>query len=250
MKKAIFYTIADENNLPYAKGLEASFKKFHKNIPFKIYGPEYCAKAKEEDNDFFYKATPWIARELLEEYELVVKMDADSVVCGNLDHIIKDETYGVGVVSNYSKSDLQLYGAVAVWDIKPEEYFNCGLVAMRDKNFVNNWFRLCQSDRFRNYRYREQDLLNILCHYGDYKVKLLDNSELLNGLLGKDLWHASELENKNIVVKFRADDGAEVAQRTIKVIHWGGGNASNKMAFETKFTTEVAEYLRELTKYE
>lgn len=250
--KTVIFTICDKNNEKWAKGLENSLRKFHfkKEVDFKIYGPEFCEAALKEDQHFWYKATPWIASQLMDEYETVIKIDSDSLVTGNLDHILKQTEYEVGVVLNFNHIDARSYGMYTVWDIKAEEYFNCGLVAMRSKRFVNQWFKLCQSPHFVNYRMREQDLLNILCWYGDYRVRLFDDKETFNGLASKDFWPGAELVDDQLIVKFVDGEGKEVAKKRIAVIHWGGGKDAQKMNFETKFTPEVVKWLKTLAKYE
>ena len=104
-KSEIVFTIADERNLDYAKGLEASFKKFHPDKEFRIYGPEQLKEIRHHEiPDFFYKATPFIAKDLIREYDLVVKIDADSVVTYELDNIFNDSSNDFAAVLNNNSS--------------------------------------------------------------------------------------------------------------------------------------------------
>ena len=154
--KTIFFTVADNNNLPYAKKLENSLKRWHADIPLKIYGQKEMDEIKDPYK--FYRATPMFGRVLLEDYDLVIKIDADSVVTGDLNHIIEDESYDIGCVLNNNNLDPH----VAIQGIPPSHYLNCGFVAMRSKKFVENWWDNCNKSFFGAYPYREQDLLNIL----------------------------------------------------------------------------------------
>ncbi len=245
----VFYTIADENNLEWAQGLERSFKRFHPDIDFKIYGPEYVKESLDQDKDFFYKATPWIARDLLDQYSLAVKVDADSVVCAPLDRIINDTSYEIGSVRNYNQVDAAKFGVVSVWNIPAEQYVNCGLVAMRSKEFVEHWWTLCNTPFFHQYQYREQDLLNILFFYGNYRTACFDNEDEFYGLSSKQFWLGLDKEDEGIKLNIINQAGDLVKKMDIKVIHWAEGNTPQKMNFDMRFKPEVAKYLKQLTNY-
>ena len=47
--------------------------------------------------EIFYKATPFIASKLLEKYDLVLKLDADRDITGDLSHIFNGG-YDIGTV--------------------------------------------------------------------------------------------------------------------------------------------------------
>lgn len=252
-KKAVFFTIADENNLKWAKGLKRSFKHFHPDVDFHIYGPDYVADALKQDPDFFYKATPWIARDELKKYALAVKVDADSAVCATLDRIIDDESYQIGAVNNYNEYDAERFGLVNVWDIPPQLYVNCGLVAMRDRDFVEHWWTLCNRPNFKNYRYREQDLLNIMLQYGDYQwVNFDSDGDSLYSLASKTYWQGLEVDDKGDIVLPIIDGNTKekVQEIKIRVIHWAEGNTPHKMNFGLRFPQKVADRLNTLTQYE
>ena len=129
-KKPVFvFTIADDNNLPYAKMLENSFKKFHPTVPFHIVTGDELAEYTKADPKFFYRATPIIANKYIKEYDLVLKIDADSIVTGSLDYVFNTKDYDIGTVMNWNRVDPQKYGAVGGWGIHPTDYFNCGFVS-------------------------------------------------------------------------------------------------------------------------
>lgn len=245
--KTVFFTVADKNHKAWAVNLEKSFKKFHPDIEFKIYSDEYVDKALKQDPQFFYKQKPWVMRELIKDYDLVVGMDADSIVTGSLDYILTGE-YGVGVVNNFSNLDSKIYGAIGVFNIHPQAYINCGLVATTDKDFVSHWWEMCsRRDVFESLRYREQDLLNIITTYGMYNVVNFDRfGGGFYGLSGKDLWHEATMKKGELVVEFTDDTGKVVLTRPIKVIHVGGGFNPNKMSLDKYFNDEVNKYIKSL----
>jgi hypothetical protein len=251
-KRAVAFTIADGNNLAWAKMMIASLRKFHseEELPVFIYSPEPTALAR--DPHFFYRATPNFAKDLIKEYDLVIKMDADMIITGDLNHILNDESYDVGGVLNWNRVDPTLYGLVQVWDIKPDKYLNCGLVAMRSEEFINHWWALCNSDHFLTYQYREQDLLNILAWYGNYKVQVFDWQDTWNGLISKGEWPRAQLVGDDIVVYPEIQlDGTKFPEITkkLKVLHWAGGNANpEKMNYRLGFNDDIIKRIDYLVK--
>src|SRR3990167_9252877 len=95
--KIVAFVVADNNNLKYYEMLKNSWAKFHPDIELKLYG-ETEIKALN-DVFFFYRATPAIGRELLKEYDTVIKIDADSIITADLTHTWEGE-FNVGVVQN------------------------------------------------------------------------------------------------------------------------------------------------------
>ncbi len=251
-KPAIAFTIADDNNLKYVRMLENSLRKFHseKELPLKIVQGEKLQAYLKDDPHFFYRATPIVAEPLLKEYDLVLKLDADQIITGKLDYILNTTDYDVGTVMNWNRVDPQQYGLVEGWGINPVEYFNCGLVAMRSEKFAHHWNVLCFSDRFDKLQYREQDLLNILCWYGNYNVRCFDHGDGIaqyycwHGLISKGEWSRAELRGDDIVVPALKDQKSAFGREwTVKVIHWAGGNNAGKMNYRPYFKEEVADRL-------
>lgn len=240
--KIIAFTIADENNLKYYHGLKNSWDKFHKDIPLRLYGSDYLKDVK--DPAFFYKATPLIGSELLKEYDTVIKLDSDQIITGDLSHVF-EEDFDIGVVNNSNPKEMKSY-MVSVWDIHPMAYVNCGFVVMKNKKLVDHWLKLCNSEHFNGYRMREQDLLNILVFYGDYKVNFLDSSDKWHGLISKGYWNKISLVGDGLVLK---SDGEwpKDEDKKIVCIHWAGGNIQ-KMNYNLYFQPEVIERLKWLTK--
>lgn len=238
MKKVMF-TIADQANMPYATKMINSFKKFHPDVDIKIY-----TEKEVGDKVNYYRATPMFARELIKDYDVVLKMDADQIVTGNLDYIFNSD-YDVASVINFNRVDPSTYGFVKVWDIHPVEYFNCGLVAMKNKDFIEHWWALCNGPHFENYQYREQDLLNIICHYGQYSALNLDapfgNYRSWHGLLSKGEWPKIKLVGDELILPAAKDQYPE-HDKTIRVIHWAGGDGE-KMNYRKYFTEDVIKRL-------
>lgn len=252
-KKVVLFTVADNNNLKYFEMFKNSLRKFHteEELPLILIGEEQIKQYK--DREFFYRATPLIASKLLDEYELVIKADCDQIVMGDLNHIINVwDDYDVGTVLNINKVDPLSYGYIEVGTIYPQIYYNCGLVAMRNKDFVEDWKALCLSDHFYRMPMREQGFLNILAHYGSitgrYNVRCLDRYDPVrkigtwNGLVAKGEGMRMKLTREGVVLP-RGEDGYPDRDTLIKLYHFAGGNSEVKMNYRTHFPEEIIEYI-------
>lgn len=246
----VAFTIADNNNLKYAKMLEKSFKYFHPDITFIIYGQEELDKITIPEK--FYMATPLFAKKLIKDYDLVLKLDCDQLILGKLDYLFTHE-YDVGSVLNINRVDPPRYGLVQGWGIAPNEYINNGLVAIQSKAFVEHWWKLCNSKYFNRFTYREQDILNILFHFGNYKAVCFDNYDLTenyfawHGLVAKGETVRAVLKNGEIVIP-RGEDGYPDREVKLKALHWAGGQGELKMDYQKCFNEEVIEYIDTILK--
>ncbi len=254
-KKAIVFTIADDNNIAYARGLENSFKKFHPNIPFIIITGKELNTYIKDDSQFFYRATPVIGEKYIKDYELVLKIDSDSIITGSLDYVFDTDDYDIGTVINWNRVDPQTYGLINGWGILPIEYFNCGFVAMRSEKFIHHWRVLCASPQFERLRYKEQDLLNILCYYGNYNVRCFDHGDKLAkmsawwGLIAKGEWNKAILKG-NIIIIPKGDGKTPFPPHDmeLKVIHFAGGKSGIKGNYRIIFTDDIIKRLDFLVK--
>lgn len=250
MKKVLF-TAADENNKKYVTQLVNSIRKFHseEELPIVIYDEKDVG-----DKINWYRQKPLFAKELINEYELVIGADADQIVTGNLDYIF-DKEYDVATVLNFNRVDPPKYGKIGVFDISPTEYMNCGLVAMRSKRFIDHWWDLCNSNHFQNLRYKEQDLLNVLVHYGDYEVTCLDFPDPIydysawHGLISKGEYLKMKLRDGKLILP-KAKDNYPEKDKEIKVLHSAGGGYEKKIgdAYRTLFNEDVIKYIDSLIK--
>lgn len=242
MNNVCFITPASDNREDEYQKMYASFKKFHPNIPMFRWNQKKINSYK--DQNFFYRATPIMAKEMLEKYDTVIKIDTDSIVTGDLSQLWQGD-FDVAVVNNSNPREHESY-PYTLWDIHPLAYVNCGLVVMKSKAFVNQWLKLCFTGHFNNYQMREQDLLNIMVAYGDYKIKRMDEGDSFYGLASKGYWPDIKLVNNQLLL----EKGAQWPDKDkfIKVIHFAGGNVPNKFNLHTKFQPDVVKYLEGLIK--
>ena len=120
-KPVAIFCIADQKNLPYARTMIKSLRYFHKDLPVILVTNEKDKEKLSEnviikdlgaylvDTMFFYRATPIIAEKLLDEYELVIKIDADSLILGDLSPVFEAKDYDVATVINWNRFDEKFY---------------------------------------------------------------------------------------------------------------------------------------------
>lgn len=230
-KKVCFFTMASEGeNMRYAKMCANSLKKFHPDVPHFI-------KPFEALHNFRIYALH--GKELAKEYDLVINIDNDSIVTGSLDHIINDDSFDIGGVLNNNLIDPKLQ----LWDTPNEFYINCGFVAIRGERIWNWWDKLNHSIHWDKYQFREQDMLNIIFHYGDVKTKVFDHSNMWHGLIHKGQWGKVIMKGDEVILP--KTEGVCNEDKIVKIIHWAGGQIP-KMNYWTCFPKPVAERLHNL----
>jgi lipopolysaccharide biosynthesis glycosyltransferase len=245
-QKVAFFTIATSGP-PYSNEdkpfemLKNSLAKFHPDVPLIRIGNQDVDDYR--DTGFFFRATPIIARTLIDQYDTVIKIDSDSIVTGDLSELFEG-TYDIGLVNNSNPREMRSY-PVAVWDIHPLAYVNAGFVVMKSKSFIDHWFNLCMSQHFMSYQMREQDLLNIMAFYGDYQVRFLDQGDSFWGLSSKQYWDSIKMVGDELVLP-KAPEWPD-KDKKIRVIHYAGGtNNPEKMNINTHFSSEVSKRLHYL----
>src|SRR3990167_779576 len=129
MKKVAFTAVDDR--LFYPGGthiLINSFKRFHPDIDLVVFRQDTIDRVFKEKNINFYMAKPTFAKLLTPFYDLVVNIDADHIVLGRLDEILKGD-YDIGCPIN--KNDFE---DVSVNNVSEEMYLQGGLIASTNKN--------------------------------------------------------------------------------------------------------------------
>ena len=247
-KKICIFVPADKNNEQFFQYFKNSLRKFHNEEELPLFRYDNPNPA---DSSFWYRATPIIAKDLIKEFEIIIKADADQIITGSLSHIWEGE-FDVAVVQNSNPRDwqshLQATGQLlSLLTIDPLEYVNNGLVVMKSEKFINHWNRLCNSKLFNNFPFAEQGLLNILVHFGDYNVKFLDYSNKWHGLISKGFYPQVVLkENKLFLLK--NEEWPKDEDKEIVCLHWAGGNDPDKGNYRIRFQPEVVKYLDNLIK--
>ena len=240
--KICAYSFADDKHMPDAELMLKSFKKFCPDVEMKFYGQGYLEKIHyERIPGFWYKSTSFFAKDLLKDYDLALQINADSIITGPLDDIFNNTVYDVACVMNNNRTD----PPITVFNVPANMYVNCGLVAMRSREFAEHWWDLCNRYYFEQFPMREQDLLNIMIHYGNYNIMNLDGADRWYGVVNRGEWMRFELKDGKLVCP--PDPGYNLTEKQVCVIHAAGGDV-RKWNWNTQFTPEVVNYLKEVTK--
>lgn len=273
-RPACFFTVATISHLQYAIPFFKSLTKFHspKDIDMLLYTdetrPEELGKLPEgikivdlkpylADELFFYRQKPTLMEPLLDEYELVVGFDSDQLVVGDLTPLLESQDFDAGVVINWNRHDEKFFPVVEIGrlGIPPVAYYNCGLVALRSKAFCHNWLVNCYTNEFNFMQYKEQDVLNILCHFGNWNVRCFDMPDgpespvSWYGIVGKGEWVRAVVENNKVMVKKGLGPTPfPPTDVQIRVLHWGGGNSGGKCNWASICSEPLMERIHELTK--
>ncbi len=276
-KSSVFFAVGTKEYSKYAIPFWRSMVNFHspKDIDMLWYTDEKDPKVLERlpegiktvditpylaDPAFFFRQKPILAEPLLDDYELVVGFDTDMLIVGDLNFVLDSQDYDVGVAYNWNRFDQQFYPAVELIriGIAPAEYFNAGFVAMRSKKFVHNWLVDCFSPQFDRMQYREQDILNILCYYGNYNVRCFDLPETKTeqgmkfgwyGLMWKGEGNRAFVKDKKIYVEKGLGDTPYPPETVqLHIVSLGGGHGAIKDNWAAFFPLEIMIRIQELIK--
>jgi hypothetical protein len=178
----------------------------------------------------FYNAKPTFAKLLTPHYDLVVNIDADTVITARLDPVLTAD-YEVGGVWN--KND---YENATLENITAEMYVQAGMVGSRNPKFWDIWEE--SNKKHTMYPRRENDVLNLVW-YNDPEVqkmkKVIWDKEY--GYMGCKALN----REKEFMMR-----GSELVCRGEKVYayHWARGGVFPKLDFsKLGFSYEVRQYL-------
>jgi hypothetical protein len=222
---------------------EKSFKHFHPDIPLIVFRDSEINKLQSLNSDlnmFNIKATA--AKTLYDEYDLVVNIDADHIIFSRLDEILKND-YDVACPSNYN-----LYENVSIsinsylnktYNIVPNEYYvQAGLIASGSKAFWNT-YETASLRHSKHLTCADNDVLNLVLHFGNFKFKLLDNGWKYDSPNRKSFYGCSSL---NLEKECKIINGIPCINNIpLKCYHVARGLAKPK--FSELFNKEIVDWL-------
>src|SRR3972149_3803774 len=171
--KSVVYTIVDDRYY-YPIGTHIfinSFKRFHPDIDLVVFRQDMIDKVFKEKKINFYCAKPTFAKLLYNQYDLVVNIDADTVITGPLDQVFMDD-YDIGSVWNYND-----YENASFDNITEAMYLQAGMVASRSKKFWDTW-EIANKDAMK-YKRQENDIMNLVAYnqLPELKLKIFDKDK-------------------------------------------------------------------------
>jgi hypothetical protein len=238
MKKAVAFTIVDDDHY-YPEGTHIfvnSFKYFHPDIDLVVFRQNTIDSVFKDKNINFFQAKPTFAKLLCKDYELVVNIDADHVICSYLDEVF-DQNYDVGGPWNFND-----YENAGFENITEEMYVQAGMVASRKPEFWDIWEE-ANKDAMKYLR-KENDTLNLVW-YNDPVVSKMNRviwDKEKNYLGCKSLGREPQ---------FYIDENKLMCRKEqVKAYHFARGNHFPKLDFyNMPFTVDVQDWLQHLGFY-
>src|SRR3990167_7593510 len=246
MKPYVFYTFVSDNYYTPVgtPGLINSFKYFHPDIPLVIFRQDIIDTIIDPKKRFMGGSVNWLnakpifAKILVNHFDCIVNIDADSIVTGKLDEVFKDD-YDIGSVVNFND-----FENVSVEGVTEQMYLQAGLIASRKPEFWDIWMARSLKDNWK-YRCAENDTMNLVIYEelvpAGWKLKVFDKE--------KDYYGCKSLNReKEFYLK---DDSLMCRGEYVKLYHAAKGPRNMpKFQFDKMdFTPEVATYLKELASY-
>lgn len=148
-----------------------SFKRFHPDIDLVVFRQNTIDKIFKESGCNWFTAKPVFAQLLTDKYDLVVNIDADHIITGRLDEILKGN-YDVACPWNFNDYENSNFE-----NITDEMYLQAGIVASTSKGFWKHW-QSSNKDAMKYLR-KENDILNKVVYNErpGIKLKILDKEK-------------------------------------------------------------------------
>ena len=263
------------------KKLTNSIKHFHPEVDHVIFDTEMTNQV--------YQQYPWMrpvwmmaptCLPFVEDYDMVIHLDADAVVAGPLDELFDSEADVIGVRNNNSFNKAGSHNGITIAHLEPfgnnspipvQKFINAGLVGVNKKEFWYDWHNLNQEAARIKVEVNpcahglgdENDTLNQLFHWKKYSSEVVDRissgvSYGLSSCWGNDPNNHWESWSQIYVKDGRLylDDPVTGESMCIKVLHQAGGglaaeinknNGGFRNWMSTVVSSEVNDYLNEVT---
>ena len=219
----------NSNYLPLGIRCKASWDYFHPDIPMHIVNlDDWCGYIREIGEEPKYISWQYsafvglfyaIQKMMVNKYDLLVFLDADTVVTGICNEMFTDD-YMTAVSLNFDDG--------YVW-------YNAGVWASRDIEFIKEfWHKHITTHEEDNHLF-----MNILTNRKD-KLKVLDGD-------GSGVWYNERSREWWNRLEVR-DNKLYTPDREVKILHWAGGRhpMTDKMSCSL-FSPVVKQWLNKIT---
>lgn len=261
--KICFKTWVTENykeNLDINK-LTQQLKYYHPDIPHFLYSD----KEMEEDREkypwmWFAVMMPISAMKYVDDYDLIIHIDADSTIVGPLDEVILGDYDVASVRNNHFGGGAGANSLITIDTIPWDKFLNVGLNATKGKEFLLEWLEGCKKGTLSGNWDDENNELNRHFFKEKYKSKILDDvgsgvSYGLTNVFGTqthwDSWKNLYMKNGEV---FQLNPLGEEVK--VKVLHMAGGGQAKKNVFKGQnmrqwlnnwVNPDVAEHIKKIS---
>jgi hypothetical protein len=211
--------------------------------------PDVNLETVKRDDYLKLSLTTWgypiLELPLFKRYETVTHLDADVIIVDKIDELWnpKASDFRAGRNNTDNKRCAKFVG-VTLPDIGWDVYVNAGIHSCSNPAFMEEWLTFSQ-EHIHEYRFGENDTMNVIFHNGKYKTKILDPVDQ------PVLWGTSLVEGrrtywdiwKKIIIAPEGDH-LELNGKRIKLLHMAGG-LPTRPALEYLVTPNVAEWIND-----
>ena len=249
--KVCFFTFLTDSYKEFVEFdlFERSFKHFHPDIPLIVFDQNDINGLMEKNAGVdMYKIKATAAKTLYNNYDLVVNIDADHFIFDRLDEILLND-YDVAAPSNYNKFEnvylsINSYGGNTYNIVSELSYIQAGLIASSNKNFWDT-YEISSLRHASNMTCRDNDVLNLVLQFGNFKFKLLDGEFGLDSSDRKCFYGCSSLglESEICII----NDKPCINGIPVKSYHVAKGHLKPK--FNSIFNKDVVEWFYKKIKF-
>jgi len=239
-----------------ARKLKNSAKYFYPDMDLLVHGDNIISEIRRKYSwSSWYTFDPLVAEYYVNEYDMIVHFDADSIITGPLDELMLGDFDIAGVRNNNDIGLTSRTGGLscshAPGTDKATQSLNAGLIASTSKAFWEEFKNRNQAlgNQIGPGRgFGEQDVFNAIFWEGKYKAKILDpvgsdvyygtsqqicDSDRIESAWKRLYMHNGELYSDN---------------KKVKVIHHADGHRTPKLVYEGWVSPQVKNFLDEITR--
>lgn len=192
------------------------------------------------------------------KYKTIVWIDADSLICDELDEIWMQD-YEIACTNNYW---LNIPQNQCVFHFNAMQYIHGGLIASSSDVFWNTWdyanrnyanitckdtyFRYWgRDDNQKYFQYADNDILNVIYHYSPLKKKILDG-DFDPDSPNKKCWYGCSVINRENRA-YIENDKIMIDNKPMKIHHYARGSDKDGMNFRRLgFSEDVSSFMDKL----
>ena len=252
-EKVCFSTyIYSDHYMTMAERMMRSCKYFHPDIPIEFMDRSTLEKFKSDNNISQHTLSSSIGLRLLDKYDRVIHIDADSIVTApqtealELDYdfaaVKNNNHFGkAGFCGGFDRTNL-----ITGEFISKDEYLNTGFHAATSAEFLGDWERYGLEYAGKQLLL-DQDVMNDVFYSGKYNCVVLDPPEAPYYYGVANTWGISNHYESWRLITIQ-DDKLMLNGKQVKVLHAAGGPETfDKFKFDLMFRYSVERWLKDIT---
>lgn len=225
-----------------AKNLQNSIKYFHSDVEFKIFNTADTIHIKGKYNGITNMwMKPAISLEYIDSYDMIVLLDGDIIITGDLTDILTsvEDIICVRNMNSQGKAGAHFWGNHITLDkkiINSVDFLNAGLVASNSKKFWIDWHTT--NEYYRKYNMHgmgdEQGTLNHVFYNGEFSTKIMDGPGIKASYGLTNAWGTGNNHWESWSSIFVREDKLYIpdpieGEIEVKVLHQAGGQLAHDL---------------------